>query len=77
MSALPWYGVPRDISPTLKLIAEYMAKPDYAGRLSVSVGHWPSEEAQRQFGTIYLKFDNVITTTTKILLMQYQCIITI
>lgn len=55
VSAEPWHGAPRDVQPTLALLARFLAQPRFATRLSVVPGLWASEEAQRAFGNAFLR----------------------
>lgn len=54
VSAEPWHSAPRDVGPTLRLLAGFVEDARFAGRLSVMPGLWRSEEAQRRFGNVFL-----------------------
>jgi len=55
VSSEPWHGEPRDVQPTLALLARFLADPRYTARLSVVPGVWKSEAEQRAFGNTFLR----------------------
>ena len=55
VSSEPWHGQPRDVQPTLALLARFLADPKHTTRLSVVPGLWKSEAEQRAFGNAFLR----------------------
>ena len=55
VSSEPWNGPPRDVGPTLALLARFVSDPQLVTRLSVVSGHWASEEEQRTYGNTLLE----------------------